>query len=61
MPDEDAKVREFASERNLDIISVIPRSDDINVAAAQGKTVIEMDPSSSISRRFIELARTLAE
>ncbi len=61
VPDEDAKVREFASERNLDIISVIPRSDDINVAEEQGKTVIEMDPSSSISRRFIELARTLAE
>ena len=61
VPDEDAKVREFASERNLDIISVIPRSDDINVAEEQGKTVIEMDQSSSISRRFIELARTLAE
>lgn len=61
VPDEDAKVREFASERHLDIISVIPRSDDINVAEEQGKTVIEMDPSSSISRRFIELARTLAE
>lgn len=61
VPDEDAKVREFASEHNLDIISVIPRSDDINVAEEQGKTVIEMDPSSSISRRFIELARTLAE
>lgn len=61
VPDEDAKVREFASECNLDIISVIPRSDDINVAEEQGKTVIEMDPSSSISRRFIELARTLAE
>ena len=45
VPDEDAKVREFASERNLDIISVIPRSDDINVAEEHGKTVMEEAPA----------------
>ncbi|MDD6381409.1 MAG: nitrogenase iron protein NifH [Lachnospiraceae bacterium] len=59
VPDEDQKVSEFASERGLDIISVIPRSDDINIAEEQGKTVIEMDPELPVSQKFIELAKTL--
>lgn len=58
-PGEDAKVRSFADERGIDIVGVIPRSDDINVAEELGKTVIEMNPESDISRNFIALANRL--
>ncbi|MDD6550906.1 MAG: nitrogenase iron protein NifH [Lachnospiraceae bacterium] len=59
VPDEDAKVRTFADERDIPVIGVVPRSDDINRAEEMGKTVIEMDPDLPISRRFIELAERL--
>ena len=59
VPDEDEKVRAFADERDISVIGVIPRSDDINRAEEQGQTVVEMDPDLPISRRFIELAQRL--
>lgn len=59
VPDEDEKVRAFADERDISVIGVIPRSDDINRAEEQGQTVVEMDPDLPISHRFIELAQRL--
>lgn len=59
VPDEDEKVRAFADERDIPVIGVIPRSDDINRAEEQGQTVVEMDPDLPISHRFIELAQRL--
>lgn len=59
VPDEDEKVRAFADERDIPVIGVIPRSDDINRAEGQGQTVVEMDPDLPISHRFIELAQRL--
>ena len=58
-PDEEAKVKEFASERGLEIIGDIPRSDDINRFEDQGMTVIEGDPDLPVSRRFTDLASRL--
>lgn len=59
IPGEEEKVREFASERNLEIVGDIPRSDGINVYEEQGKTVIEGDPELPVSRKFIDLAERL--
>lgn len=59
VPDEDEKVAAFARERDLSVVGRIPRSDDINRAEEEGKTVIEMDPTLEISRDFIELAERL--
>ncbi len=55
--DEDIKVSKFAKEKDLDIIASIPRSNDINRAEDMGKTVVEVDPNTDISKKFLDLAR----
>ncbi|MCI1823592.1 MAG: nitrogenase iron protein NifH [Megasphaera sp.] len=59
--DEEYKVRNFAAERNLEIIGDIPRNDDITQFEDMGKTVIEGDGSLPISKRFLRIARLLWE
>lgn len=61
IPDESAKVAAFAAERNLSILADIPRSDEINRWEDQGKTVIEADPASDISQKFLALAKSLLQ
>ena len=56
---ETEKVQNFAKERGFDIVGEIPRSDEIIRYEDQGKTVIEGDPESEISRRFYDLAEIL--
>ena len=59
---EEEKVRAFAEERGLQIVADIPRSGAIQQAEDQGKTVVEIDPNTDISRHFLDLAdRLLAE
>ena len=58
---ETEKVEAFAKERGLKIVGEIPRSQDINYWEEQGKTVIEGDPTSEISQRFIGLAEQLLQ
>lgn len=58
-PDEEEKVKSFASLRGLKIIGDIPRSDDINRYEDKGMTVIEGDSDLPVSRRFIDLAERL--
>ncbi len=60
VPDEDAKVRAFADERNLPVVASIPRSDDINRFEDEGKTVVEGDPSLPVSKCFLDLAARLS-
>lgn len=60
VPDETAKVQAFADEHGLPIVAEIPRSDDINRFEDEGKTVIEGDPTLSVSRRFLDLAARLS-
>ena len=56
---EEEKVREFATGHNLEIIADIPRSDDIIRFEDEGKTVIEGDPTLSVSQSFLDLAKLL--
>ncbi len=58
---ETEKVRAFASERDLEIVGEIPRSDDIIRFEEEGKTVLEGDSSLEVSRTFTDLAKRLLE
>lgn len=60
VPDEEKKVNAFASQIEVPIVADIPRSDDINHAEEQGKTVIEVDVNLMISQKFIALATLLS-
>ena len=59
IPDEEAKVREFADRIGVPIVADIPRSDEINRFEDLGKTVVEGDPEHPVSRKFISLAEML--
>ena len=52
---ETEKVQAFAEEKQIPIVGEIIRWED------QGKTVIEGDADSEISKRFFELAEKLLE
>ena len=56
---ETEKVQAFAQKSGIPIVGEIPRSDEIIRWEDQGKTVIEGDAKSSISRRFFDLAEML--
>ena len=56
---ETEKVEAFAKEAGLKIVGEVPRSDEITRFEDMGKTVIEGDPSSPISRWFFDLAEKL--
>ena len=56
---ETQKVQAFAQKSNIPIVGEIPRSDEIIRWEDQGKTVIEGDKDSEISRRFFDLAEML--
>ena len=58
---ETEKVQAFAEEKKIPIVGEIPRSDEIIRWEDQGKTVIEGDADSEISKRFFELAEKLLE
>ena len=58
---ETEKVQAFAEEKQIPIVGEIPRSDEIIHWEDQGKTVIEGDADSEISKRFFELAEKLLE
>ena len=61
VPGEDEKVGEFAKDHNVDIVAVIPRSDDITLCEDKGMTVVEGAPDSEAAGRFIDLAKVLLE
>ena len=58
---ERKKVETFAREKDLKILTDIPRSSDIIRFEEEGKTVIQGDPSLSISQKFLDLAKYLLE
>ena len=58
---ETEKVQAFAEEKQIPIVGEIPRSDEIIHWEDQGKTVIEGNPESEISKRFFELAEKLLQ
>lgn len=56
---EKEKVQEFADKAGVPIVGEIPRSQEIIDWEDQGKTVIEGNPDSEISKRFFNLADLL--
>ena len=58
---ENQKVEEFSKKSGIPIVGEIPRSDEIIRNEDMGRTVIEGDPKSEISRRFLELAEMLLQ
>ena len=59
VPDEEEKVKAFAAARSLPILADFPRSDAINRAEEEGRTVIETAPQLPISEKFLALAQSL--
>ena len=59
VPDEEEKVRAFASRIGRSILADVPRSDDINRFEDMGKTVVEGDPASPVAGVFASLADRL--
>ena len=58
---EKEKVQTFAEKVGVPIVGEVPRSDEIIHWEEQGKTVIEGDPTSEISKCFFNLAELLWE
>ena len=58
---ENQKVEEFSKKSGIPIVGEIPRSDEIIRNEDMGRTVIEGDPKSEISRRFFDLAEMLLQ
>lgn len=58
---EKEKVQEFADKAGVPIVGEIPRSQEIIDWEDLGKTVIEGNPDSEISKRFFDLADLLLE
>ena len=56
---ETEKVQAFSEKIGVPIVGEVPRSDEIIRWEDQGKTVIEGDPDSEISRCFFDLAELL--
>ena len=58
---ENQKVEEFSKKSGIPIVGEIPRSDEIIRNEDMGRTVIEGDLKSEISRRFFDLAEMLLQ
>lgn len=56
---EKKKVQAFAEKIGVPIVGEVPRSDEIIHWEEQGKTVIEGDPDSEVSKCFFDLAELL--
>ena len=59
--DEDAKVRELASDINTEIVGELSRSETVTDAEDLGKTVIEAFPESDMAAEYRKLAEKLIE
>ncbi len=59
--DEDAKVRELASDINTEIVGELSRSETVTDAEDLGQTVIEAFPNSDMAAEYRKLAEKLIE
>ena len=59
--DEDAKVRELASDINTEIVGELSRSETVTDAEDLGQTVIEAFPDSDMAAEYRKLAEKLIE
>jgi len=60
-PNEEEIIENFAKKLKLPVIQMIPRSDFVQKAEAQGKTVIETFAASSQAEIYFELARKILD
>lgn len=58
---EESLVRQAASEMGEEVISIIPRDGAVQLAEAQGKTVIEALPESNMAGAYRSLAERVLE
>ncbi len=56
---EKEKVEAFSEKIQVPIVGEVPRSDEITRWEEEGKTVIEGDPSSDVSKCFFDIAQLL--
>ncbi|MBS5789936.1 nitrogenase iron protein NifH [Fusobacterium sp.] len=56
---EEEIVSKVAKEMGTEIIEIIPRSPKIQLAENQGKTVIEVDRDSDISKHYLKLSEKI--
>ncbi len=57
---EEELVSEFASNIKTQMVKIIPRSGDIQIAEAGGMTVVEALPNGNQTNAYMELAQTIA-
>lgn len=56
---EDSIVAEAAEKMGTEVVYTIPRTDDIQTAEEEGRTVVSLLPDSEIARKYRELARLI--
>ncbi len=61
VPDEQEIINEFADRLKVPVVSFIPRSDEVQKAELQGKTVIEAGPGSEQADVYFDLAQKILE
>ena len=61
VPNEEAKVRELASDIESSIVGTLSRSETVQLAEEKGKTVIEAFPESKMAGEYRMLAEKLLE
>lgn len=59
VPDEYEKVKDFADENKIEITGIIPRCDQINIYEEEGKTLVEGNINHEVSKRYLEMAKTI--
>ena len=61
MKNEEEKVRELADDFHCPIVGTLIRSDTVQEAEEQGKTVVEAFPDSAMAEEYRALARAILE
>jgi nitrogenase iron protein NifH len=56
---EDSVVAEAAEKMGTEVVCTIPRTDDIQTAEEEGRTVVSLLPDSVIAGKYRELARLI--
>jgi nitrogenase iron protein NifH len=56
---EDSIVAEAAEKMGTEVVYTIPRTDDIQTAEEEGRTVVSLLPDSEIAGKYCELARLI--
>lgn len=61
LDNEYERVKAWADERNVEIVGIVPRSQDIIDYEDRGMTVIEGNPELEVSKEYMKIARKIIE